>query len=108
MLKLYTQNNCQYCSILKERLTKWGISFKEINISEDSDSINHKQFLKDNGHYTVPQLYLSYFNINEGINTLDFTEKTFYDRLDKFIDTHSKEQVDEVIRLYDRNKGESI
>ena len=102
MLKLYTQNNCQYCSILAQRLKEWGIAFETINIMVDDKG---KQFLKDQGHTYVPQLYLSDFNLNRGINTLDFTEKTFYDRLDVFIDTHSPEQVDEVIQLYDRNKA---
>jgi glutaredoxin 3 len=61
-LKLYTQPNCQYCEILKEKLTEWGYQFLELDVSK---SIDDKMFLKDRGHTTVPQLYYKGHHIND-------------------------------------------
>lgn len=98
MIKLFSQNNCKYCVILKNKLKSWDINFEEINISEIDEG---KQFLKAKGHRTVPQLYLENFNLNADIETIDFTEEVLYDRLDTFIAENSEEDIDRVIRLYE-------
>jgi glutaredoxin len=85
--------------LIKENLTSWNISFEEINISNDDEG---KQFLKSKGHRFVPQLYLKDFNVNHNIDTQEFTEEVFYDRLDQFIASHSQEDIQEIIEEYDK------
>jgi len=71
-IKLYTQNDCPYCVIMKKKLTSWGYEFEEVNVSNDRFA---KNFLKERGHRTVPQLYSEGVNLNRGIDTHDFTKR---------------------------------
>lgn len=73
-LKLYTQNNCPYCTIMKEKLDDWGVNYETINISYATDA---KMFLKEKGHRTVPQLYYGNIHLNK-VDTVDFTMKTMF------------------------------
>lgn len=102
MLRLYTQNNCRYCTVMMNKLAEWGLAFDVINISNNAHA---KQFLKEQGHRTVPQLYLDNFNVNEGIETEEFTERMFYDRLDVLLETRSPAEVQHILEKYDANKG---
>lgn len=68
-LKLYTQPRCVYCVMLKEKLDDGGFNYVEINIKEDEAGA---EFIKSNGHSTVPQLYYNNTRIN-GENTSDLT-----------------------------------
>ena len=61
-LTLYTQEDCYYCHELKCKLMQWDYSFREINISHD---LFAKDFLKDNNHRTVPQLYWNNVHLNK-------------------------------------------
>lgn len=61
LLKLYTQNNCGYCSIMKRKLDSWGIEYDTINVSEN---VEGKQFLKEQGLKTVPQLFFKDLKLN--------------------------------------------
>ena len=54
MITVYTKNHCPYCTQAKRYLTDQGVEYAEINIEHDGDA---RQFLKDRGHTTVPQLY---------------------------------------------------
>ena len=54
MLVLYTQDRCGYCLLLKNKLKDWGHSYTEKNIMYDAES---KEFIRNEGHKTVPQLY---------------------------------------------------
>lgn len=54
MIALYTQPGCIHCDHAKTHLNLLEVEFEEINIHEHADAL---QFLKDNGHTTVPQLY---------------------------------------------------
>lgn len=54
LLVLYTQDRCGYCVLLKNHLNEWGHSFTEKNITYNAEA---KQFLREQGHKTVPQLY---------------------------------------------------
>ena len=74
LIKLYTQNNCPYCVIMKEKLDEWGMDYKQINISEDLQS---RTFLKDRGHRTVPQVYYKDIHLNK-VDTVDFTKKIMF------------------------------
>ena len=62
ILDLYTQKKCGYCVEMKEKLTEWGYGYREINISYDDDA---KQFLRTEGHRTVPQLYYDGRHLNK-------------------------------------------
>ena len=53
-LTLYTQNGCKYCAQMIAKLLSWNYNVKAVNISGDK---NAKNFLKESGHNSVPQLY---------------------------------------------------
>lgn len=54
MLIVYTKNNCPYCVKAKGFLNRKNIAFTERNIEENPQ---YRQFLKSQGHSTVPQIY---------------------------------------------------
>lgn len=54
MLIVYSKTVCPYCVNAKNLLKSRGIEFQEINIEEDDSA---KEFLKNEGHRTVPQIY---------------------------------------------------
>ena len=61
-LTLYTQDDCQYCNVLKRKLLEWNYSYREVNVSYD---LFAKDFLKNEGHRTVPQLYWNNSHLNK-------------------------------------------
>ncbi len=61
-LTLYTQDDCGYCHILKKKLADWNYSYREINVSYD---LFAKDFMKQKGHRTVPQLYWNNTHLNK-------------------------------------------
>ena len=63
-LRLYTQDNCTHCNVMKTKLMNWGLKgqYEEINISNDPSG---KGFLKLAGHKTVPQLYFRWTHLNK-------------------------------------------
>lgn len=63
MLHLYTQNKCGWCTKLEKTLSEWGYEYKVFNISYDPIA---KEFLKEKGHKTVPQLYYSGKDVMQG------------------------------------------
>ena len=65
-LTLYTQNNCNWCDRLKEKLKEWGHEYHEVNITQDASA---KAFMKQNNHRTVPQLYLGEVDMIRGHST---------------------------------------
>jgi len=73
-IALYTQPNCPYCDIMKGLLDQTGFSYYTINIQENIDA---KMFLKDNGHRTVPQLYVNDIHINKR-PTEEYTANELY------------------------------
>ena len=60
-LTIFTQNDCPYCVIMKKKILSWGYDFDEVNVSYDMES---KMFMKEEGHKTVPQLYLNDQHLN--------------------------------------------
>lgn len=56
MLTVYSKNNCAFCVQAKNYLTQKNIEFKEIKIDEDSEA---REFILEQGHRTVPQIYLN-------------------------------------------------
>ena len=73
-IRLYTQDNCPYCVLMKKKLDSWGYGYTEINVSYDTDGRN---FLKDNNHRTVPQLYYRDVHLNK-VDTVDFTKQIMF------------------------------
>jgi glutaredoxin 3 len=55
MLIVYSKNNCPFCEQAKGLLTKKGISFDVVKIDEDNAA---REWLLEQNHRTVPQLYL--------------------------------------------------
>jgi glutaredoxin 3 len=55
MLTVYSKNNCPFCEQAKGLLTKKGISFDVVKIDEDNEA---REWLLEQNHRTVPQLYL--------------------------------------------------
>lgn len=56
MLTVYSKNNCPFCVQAKNLLKAKNIEFKEIKIDEDSEA---KEFILEQGHRTVPQIYFN-------------------------------------------------
>ena len=55
-LDLYTKDNCGFCVKAKAFLNLHGIGFNEIHIDIDEDA---KNFLVEEGHRSVPQIYFN-------------------------------------------------
>lgn len=58
---LYTQPHCPYCVIMEEKLQEAEIEYSKIDISKNDTA---KNFLKAEGHTTVPQLYYKHYHLN--------------------------------------------
>ena len=56
MLTVYSKNNCPFCVQAKNLLKAKNIEFKEIKIDEDAEA---KEFILEQGHRTVPQIYFN-------------------------------------------------
>lgn len=54
MLTVYSKENCPYCVQAKNLLTKRNIAFEEVRVDLDPDA---RQFIVNEGHRTVPQIY---------------------------------------------------
>ena len=70
-LTLYTQDDCGYCHLLKKKLSDWDYRYREINVSYD---LFAKDFMKKNGHRTVPQLYWNETHLNK-LPTTELTKE---------------------------------
>lgn len=55
MITIYTKPNCSFCVNAKDHLKRNEIVFEEIDVMQDMDSLN---FLRSQGHSTVPQFYV--------------------------------------------------
>ena len=82
LFRLYTQNDCPYCVMMKRKLDGWGVKYETINISYNTDA---KLFLKENGHRTVPQLYYDNIHLNK-VDTKEFTRSMIFKELQMFHD----------------------
>jgi len=98
MLKVYTQENCHYCGVMIKKLAEWGLAFDVINIT---NSPYDKIWLKERHHKTVPVVYVDDFWLNEGIDTEQFTEEMFYDRMDALLESKTPDEVDALLEKYD-------
>ena len=55
MLTVYSKTNCQFCDQAKHLLKSKDIAFEEIQVDQD---LTARQFLMEQGHRSVPQIYL--------------------------------------------------
>jgi glutaredoxin 3 len=55
MLTIYSKTVCPYCVQAKNYLKAKNINFREINIESDEEA---REFIKSQGHRTVPQIYM--------------------------------------------------
>jgi glutaredoxin len=77
-LTLYTQDDCHYCKVLKKKLSDWNYDYREVNVSYD---LFAKDFLKSEGHRTVPQLYWNDTHLNK-LPTLDLAKRHIENEID--------------------------
>ena len=56
MLTLYTKKNCGYCLQAKALLNNNNIPYEEVNIELDDAA---KNFVINEGHRTMPQIYFN-------------------------------------------------
>lgn len=77
-LTLYTQDNCEYCHIMKKKLAEWDYRYREINVSYD---LFAKEFMKERGHRTVPQLYWNNTHLNK-VPTSELTKEHVESEID--------------------------
>jgi len=54
VITVYTKDFCPYCDGAKAYLKKIGEEYKEINITKDEKL---REWMKTQGHKTVPQIY---------------------------------------------------
>lgn len=77
-LTLYTQTDCVFCEIMKSKLEDWGYTYQTVNIKENKNAL---MFIKNEGHKTVPQLYLYKTHLNK-VDTNDFAKSHLEEALD--------------------------
>ena len=56
-IKMYTKGYCSFCFAAKNLLTKRGLSFEEISLSDDASAESEMQKLT--GRSTVPQILIN-------------------------------------------------
>jgi glutaredoxin len=54
MLTVYSKKVCPFCVNAKNFLKAKNISFEEVDIEQNEDA---QEFIKNQGHRTVPQIY---------------------------------------------------
>ena len=54
MIVIYSKNNCIFCAQAKRLMEKHDIEFTEVRIDEDDAA---REFMINQGHRTVPQIY---------------------------------------------------
>ena len=70
MLKLYSMPNCPYCDLMKSMLDETNFEYTIIDVTKDKGALT---YIKDNGHKTVPQVYLNDIHINKKTDTREYT-----------------------------------
>lgn len=65
MITVYSKPHCPHCVAAKNYLTNHGIPFNEIDVTTHQPSLD---FIRAQGHKTVPQLYVGETLLVEGGN----------------------------------------
>ncbi len=56
-IEIYTTPWCGYCRAAKALLTRKGVAFTEIDVSEDPER-RREMLARANGRWTVPQIFI--------------------------------------------------
>lgn len=75
IVTLYTQPLCGFCDLMKSMLDEVNVEYRVIDIKSNSTA---KDFIKNEGHKTVPQLYLGETHLNKKTDTRDYTPQELY------------------------------
>lgn len=67
MITVYTKTDCQFCDMAKALLESRGVEYKTVNVSEQSEA---RDFLIENGHRSVPQIFRGTTHIPGGYQGL--------------------------------------
>jgi|TARA_B110000967_G_C18657583_1_gene446483 glutaredoxin len=78
MIKVYSKNNCPFCTKAKALLEIKGIKYTEVNIEQDADA---RKRIVDAGLRTVPQIYINEQLLPGGYNGLADQTTEFFDKL---------------------------
>ncbi|MBY0517564.1 MAG: glutaredoxin 3 [Bacteriovoracaceae bacterium] len=54
---IYSKDHCPYCTNAKNLLTKLGLPFKEIDLTNDVEKL--KELVEKTKHRTVPQIFIN-------------------------------------------------
>jgi glutaredoxin len=73
MIKIYTKTTCPYCDQAKQLLEAFGFDYEAVNIEQDTEA---RTWLLDQGHKSVPQLYINDKLLEGGFNGLQSVGKT--------------------------------
>lgn len=63
MITVYSKANCPKCDMAKNLLIQKGINFTEVRVDTDSQA---RQFLIEQGHRSVPQIYQNNILLENG------------------------------------------
>jgi len=75
LVTLYTQPLCPFCDLMKSMLDEAGIRYKVTDIKSNKTAL---EFIRNEGHKTVPQLYLGEVHLNKKPDTRDYTPNELY------------------------------
>jgi glutaredoxin 3 len=78
MIKVYSKNNCPFCTKAKALLEIKGIKYTEVNIEQDADA---RKRIVDAGLRTVPQIYINEQLLPGGYNGLADQSDEFFNKL---------------------------
>ena len=73
MIKIYSKNSCAFCVRAKQYLESKNITYEEVNIEQDLEA---RQWILEQGHRTVPQIYINDRLVEGGFNGLVETPDT--------------------------------
>ena len=68
MIKLYSKDNCGYCMMAKGFLNNNGFEYEIVAIDKDDEA---RDFIMNEGHRTMPQIYVNGKVIDGGWNGLN-------------------------------------
>jgi glutaredoxin 3 len=67
MVTVYSKNSCAFCVRAKQYLESKNIEYEEINIEHDPEA---REWILEQGHRTVPQIYINDQLVEGGFNGL--------------------------------------
>ena len=67
MITIYTRNDCPFCDMAKALLEARGVEYTTVNVSEKSEA---RDYLIENGHRSVPQIFRGTTHIPGGYQGL--------------------------------------